>query len=69
MLSLFPFLTRTDGCTVADRVRPNARVTHGLQESKRMLPLTTFFGRTDCSVLADGVRYRPGLALLQELQR
>ena len=63
------FLTSTDCCIVAGRVRPNPFIAHGLQESKSTLPLATFFASTDCCAVADGVRCRPSLALFQELKR
>ena len=65
---MLPFLASTDGCTVVGRVRPNPLIAHGLPESKRMIPLATFFTSTYCCADADGARCRPSLALFQELQ-
>ena len=43
-----------DGCTGAGRVRPNPLIAHGLQESQRMLPFTTFFTSANgCTVAND----------------
>ena len=52
-LSITTFSTIQHCCMVAACVRPNLLIAHGLQESKRMLPLTTFFASTDCCAVAD----------------
>ena len=65
---MLTILTSADGFMVAGCDRLNPLMAHGLQESKRMLPLPTFLTSTDCCIVADGVRC-PNLALFEELQR
>ena len=56
LLPMLTFLTSTDGCIIANRVRPNPLIEHSLQESKRMLPLATLFASTDCCTECDPIR-------------
>ena len=68
LLPALALRTRTDGCTVAGRVRPYLLSLHGLQKSKRVLPLHSFLACSDGGVVADGVWCRPCLAVCQDLK-
>ena len=62
------FFTGADSCTVAGCVRPYLLSLHGLQKSKRMLPLPSFLTCSDGCAIADGVRCRPHGTFFQQLQ-
>ena len=60
--------TRTDGCTVANRVRPYLLSAHALEKSNCMVLLPSFLTCRNGCAAAYGVRCRPHLAVFQQLQ-
>ena len=69
--SLLPVLasrTRTDGCTVAGRVRPDLLKAHALEKSNCMLLLPSFLTCRNGCAAAYGVWCRPHPAVFQQLQ-